>query len=236
MSSIIAAAMPPRAHSGLRPLRQLQIPRPYRPTTIPCDQPLFCSPVEDDEIDRHRAPGTERCTASSYSSADTAQVPAEPARARRSSTPPDAIDLAEDRDRFKKLLERLKLRQPKSGIATSPQKAHAIAESIGYPIVIRPSYVLGGRAMEIVHDSHQLQRYVTRLASDLDRPSEFAVSEKRPLLIDHTCSMQRSTSTASLTARTATLWAPAIHEELASIRRSPACSPPHNLPPDDQGT
>ncbi|MGA8616795.1 MAG: carbamoyl-phosphate synthase large subunit, partial [Xanthobacteraceae bacterium] len=99
-------------------------------------------------------------------------------------TSPDAIDLAEDRDRFKKLLDRLKLRQPKSGIATSPQKAHAIAESIGYPIVIRPSYVLGGRAMEIVHDAHQLHRYVARLAADLDRPSEFAVSAKQPLLID----------------------------------------------------
>jgi carbamoyl-phosphate synthase large subunit len=99
-------------------------------------------------------------------------------------TSPDAIDLAEDRDRFKQLLEQLKLRQPKSGIATSPQKARAIADSIGYPIVIRPSYVLGGRAMEIVHDGHQLDRYVARLASTLEGPSEIAVSDKRPLLID----------------------------------------------------
>ncbi len=99
-------------------------------------------------------------------------------------TSPDAIDLAEDRDRFKRLLDRLKLRQPRSGIATSPEQARAIADSIGYPIVIRPSYVLGGRAMEIVHDAHQLDRYVARLAADLDRPSEIAVSAKRPLLID----------------------------------------------------
>jgi carbamoyl-phosphate synthase large subunit len=99
-------------------------------------------------------------------------------------TSPDAIDLAEDRDRFKKLLDKLKLRQPMSGIATSPEKARSIAERIGYPIVIRPSYVLGGRAMEIVHDTAQLDRYVIRLASDLDRPSELAVSSKRPLLID----------------------------------------------------
>jgi carbamoyl-phosphate synthase large subunit len=99
-------------------------------------------------------------------------------------TSPDAIDLAEDRDRFKKLLDKLKLRQPKSGIATSPEKARAIAEAIGYPIVIRPSYVLGGRAMEIVHDTAHLDRYVARLASDLDRPSELAVSNNRPLLID----------------------------------------------------
>jgi carbamoyl-phosphate synthase large subunit len=99
-------------------------------------------------------------------------------------TSPDAIDLAEDRDRFKQLLERLKLRQPKSGIATSPERARAIADSIGYPIVIRPSYVLGGRAMEIVHDGHQLDRYVTRLALTLEGPTEIAVSDKRPLLID----------------------------------------------------
>ena len=99
-------------------------------------------------------------------------------------TSPDAIDLAEDRDRFKRLLDKLGLRQPKSGIATSPERARAIAHEIGFPIVIRPSYVLGGRAMEIVHDAVQLDRYVARLAADLDRPSEFAVSEKRPLLID----------------------------------------------------
>lgn len=99
-------------------------------------------------------------------------------------TSPDAIDLAEDRDRFKQLLEKLKLRQPQSGIATSPKQARATAESIGYPIVIRPSYVLGGRAMEIVHDSAQLDRYLIRLAGDLDRPSELIVSAKRPLLID----------------------------------------------------
>ena len=99
-------------------------------------------------------------------------------------TSPDAIDLAEDRDRFKQLLDKLKLRQPQSGIAKSPQEASAIAGAIGYPIVIRPSYVLGGRAMEIVHDAAQLDRYIVRLAADLDRPSELVVSDKRPLLID----------------------------------------------------
>jgi carbamoyl-phosphate synthase large subunit len=110
--------------------------------------------------------------------------PLEKAQVPILGTSPDAIDLAEDRDRFRELLDRLKLRQPKSGIATSPGKARAIADEIGYPIVIRPSYVLGGRAMEIVHDAQQLDRYVARLAADLDRPSEFAVSDKRPLLID----------------------------------------------------
>ncbi|MGZ5834708.1 MAG: carbamoyl-phosphate synthase large subunit [Xanthobacteraceae bacterium] len=99
-------------------------------------------------------------------------------------TSPDAIDLAEDRDRFNQLIKKLGLRQPESGIAGSPDLARAIAGKIGYPVVIRPSYVLGGRGMEIVHDAPQLDRYITRLSADLDRPSDFAVSDKRPLLID----------------------------------------------------
>ena len=99
-------------------------------------------------------------------------------------TSPDAIDLAEDRDRFKQLIERLGLRQPESGIAGSPHAARAVADRIGYPVVIRPSYVLGGRAMEIVADGAQLDRYIKRLSADLDRPSELLVSDKRPLLID----------------------------------------------------
>jgi carbamoyl-phosphate synthase large subunit len=99
-------------------------------------------------------------------------------------TSPDAIDLAEDRDRFKQLLDRLGLRQPENGIAKSPKEARVIADAMGYPIVIRPSYVLGGRAMEIVHETAQLDRYLIRLAGDLDRPSELVVSDKRPLLID----------------------------------------------------
>ena len=67
-------------------------------------------------------------------------------------TSPDAIDLAEDRERFQSLLEDLNLRQPPNGTATSAEQAEKIATHIGYPVVIRPSYVLGGRAMEIVHD------------------------------------------------------------------------------------
>src|SRR4029079_15530769 len=92
--------------------------------------------------------------------------------------------LAEDRDRFKALIEKLKLSQPKSGIAKSPGEARAVAETIGYPVVIRPSYVLGGRAMEIVHDGAEIDRYVARLSATLDRPSELVVSDRRPLLID----------------------------------------------------
>jgi len=110
--------------------------------------------------------------------------PLEKAKVPILGTSPDAIDLAEDRDRFKKLLDRLKLRQPQNGIAASPAAARAIADEIGYPVVIRPSYVLGGRAMEIVRDAAQLDRYVAKLAGDLDRPSELIVSKKSPLLID----------------------------------------------------
>ena len=75
-------------------------------------------------------------------------------------TSPDAIDLAEDRSRFQKLLAELDLAQPANGIAASEAEALAVAERIGYPVVIRPSYVLGGRAMEIVHDAAELERYV----------------------------------------------------------------------------
>jgi len=91
-------------------------------------------------------------------------------------TSPDAIDLAEDRDRFKALLEKLGLKQPPNGIARSAAEAKAIAEKIGYPVVIRPSYVLGGRGMEIVRDANHLDRYINEAV---------IVSGKSPVLIDY---------------------------------------------------
>jgi carbamoyl-phosphate synthase large subunit len=75
-------------------------------------------------------------------------------------TSPDAIDLAEDRDRFKLLIDQLGLRQPRNGIAYSVEQAQIVAEEIGYPLVIRPSYVLGGRAMAIIHDDLALKEYI----------------------------------------------------------------------------
>jgi carbamoyl-phosphate synthase large subunit len=90
-------------------------------------------------------------------------------------TSPDAIDLAEDRERFQKLLHKLKLRQPENGTATSTEQAEKVADTIGYPVVIRPSYVLGGRAMEIVHDIEGLRRYMSNAV---------VVSGKNPVLID----------------------------------------------------
>jgi carbamoyl-phosphate synthase large subunit len=99
-------------------------------------------------------------------------------------TSPEAIDLAEDRDRFKALVDRLGLKQPQSGIARNLVEARSVADALGYPVMIRPSYVLGGRAMEIVADGGEIDRYVARLAVTLDQPSELAVSDTRPLLID----------------------------------------------------
>jgi carbamoyl-phosphate synthase large subunit len=90
-------------------------------------------------------------------------------------TSADAIDIAEDRERFQVLLHKLGLRQPENGIARSTEEAEAITERIGFPVVIRPSYVLGGRAMEIVHDRTQLARYMREAVR---------VSGENPVLID----------------------------------------------------
>ncbi len=90
-------------------------------------------------------------------------------------TPPDSIDLAEDRERFKELLERLKLRQPRNGAARSAEEALRVAEGIGYPVLVRPSYVLGGRAMEIVYEEEKLKEYLV---------SAFQASVEHPVLID----------------------------------------------------
>jgi carbamoyl-phosphate synthase large subunit len=90
-------------------------------------------------------------------------------------TSPDSIDLAEDRERFSKLLWDLGIPQPESGTATSREQAREVAERIGYPVVVRPSYVLGGRGMAIVFDSGALDRYMTGAVD---------VSHDRPVLID----------------------------------------------------
>ena len=90
-------------------------------------------------------------------------------------TSPDSIDVAEDRDRFSKLLERLDIPQPKSGSATSREGAVKVAREIGYPLLVRPSYVLGGRAMEIVYDETELDRYIDEAVK---------VSRQHPVLID----------------------------------------------------
>ncbi|PZA13161.1 carbamoyl phosphate synthase large subunit [Rhodopseudomonas palustris] len=75
-------------------------------------------------------------------------------------TSPDAIDLAEDRDRFKRILDKLRLKQPKNGIAYSVEQARLVAAELGLPLVVRPSYVLGGRAMQIIREENQLSDYL----------------------------------------------------------------------------
>ncbi|MDE0926279.1 MAG: carbamoyl-phosphate synthase large subunit [Methylophilaceae bacterium] len=90
-------------------------------------------------------------------------------------TSPDAIDCAEDRERFKKMLEELELKQPPNRTARAPEEAIRLAEEIGYPLVVRPSYVLGGRAMEIVHEQSQLERYMREAVK---------VSNDSPVLLD----------------------------------------------------
>jgi carbamoyl-phosphate synthase large subunit len=91
-------------------------------------------------------------------------------------TSPDAIDIAEDRRRFEQIARELGLTQAPNGTATSVDDAAAIAGDLGYPVILRPSYVLGGRAMEVVYDEPSLREYFTRAIQ---------VSEARPVLIDH---------------------------------------------------
>jgi len=91
-------------------------------------------------------------------------------------TSPDAIDLAEDRERFQKLLQKLKLKQPSNGLARTVREAEQVADKIGYPVVVRPSYVLGGRAMEITHDVDGLREYMQKA---------IYISNGNPILIDH---------------------------------------------------
>jgi len=95
--------------------------------------------------------------------------------ARILGTSVDSIDIAEDRERFAELLERLNIPQPENGIAHSLEEAKEIARKIGFPVLVRPSYVLGGRAMEIVYDEETLERYITEALE---------VSPEKPILID----------------------------------------------------
>ena len=91
-------------------------------------------------------------------------------------TSPESIDLAEDRKRFGKLLEELDIPQPPGGTATSVEEALAVANRIGYPVLVRPSYVLGGRAMVIAYDDAAVVKYMTEAVE---------YSQERPMLVDH---------------------------------------------------
>jgi len=139
-------------------------------------------------------------------------------------TSPEAIDLAEDRDRFRVAIRKMDIPQPESGMAGSPEEAIKIAEQIGYPLMVRPSFVLGGRAMEVVHDEEMLRLYVAKAVE---------VSPERPILIDKF--LENATETeADAIADGTDAFVPAVmeHIELAGIHSgdSACVIPPVSIP------
>jgi len=141
-------------------------------------------------------------------------------------TSPDAIDLAEDRERFQKLLHKLKIRQPINALARSAEEAFKAAQEVGYPIVIRPSYVLGGRGMEIVRDDEQLERYIRTAVQ---------VSGDSPVLIDQYLSRATEVDVDALCDGEEVFVAGVMeHIEEAGVHSGDsACSlPPYSLRPE----
>ena len=139
-------------------------------------------------------------------------------------TSPDMIDCAEDRERFQAMLHRLGLRQPPNFTARSPAEALAAADDIGYPLVVRPSYVLGGRAMEIVHESRDLERYMQEAVK---------VSNDSPVLLDHFLSNATEVDVdAIFDGNTVLIGGIMEHIEEAGVHSGDsACSlPPFSLP------
>ncbi|MGH6653033.1 MAG: carbamoyl-phosphate synthase large subunit [Sphingopyxis sp.] len=141
-------------------------------------------------------------------------------------TSPDAIDLAEDRERFAALVNKLGLKQPENGIARSREEAVAVAARIGYPVLTRPSYVLGGRAMEIVDDQAQLEHYIETAVQ---------VSGDSPVLIDRYLRDAIEVDVDALCDGTDVVVAGVLqHIEEAGVHSGDsACSiPPYSLPPE----
>ncbi len=139
-------------------------------------------------------------------------------------TSPDTIDLAEDRDRFRRMMETMGIPMPESGMASTFEEAREVAQRIGYPVMVRPSFVLGGRGMEVVHDEPMLREYVTR-AIDL--------TPDRPILIDRFLDNAIEAEADALADGT-DAFVPAImeHIELAGIHSgdSACVIPPVSLP------
>ena len=139
-------------------------------------------------------------------------------------TSPDMIDAAEDRERFQAILDKLNLRQPPNGIATNTEAARAAAERIGFPVLVRPSYVLGGRAMEICYDQSSLVRYMTEAVD---------VSPDKPVLIDKFLEDAIEVDVDAVSDGTDTVVGGIMeHIEEAGVHSGDsACAiPPHSLP------
>ena len=143
-------------------------------------------------------------------------------------TSPEAIDRAEDRERFQQMVERLNLRQPPNATARSEDEALALSKRIGYPLVVRPSYVLGGRAMEIVYQEEELKRYMREAVK---------VSNDSPVLLDHflNCAIEVDIDAVS-DGKDVVIGAIMQHIEQAGVHSGDsACSlPPYSLPANIQ--
>ncbi|GAB2789900.1 carbamoyl-phosphate synthase large subunit [Halomonas shantousis] len=143
-------------------------------------------------------------------------------------TTPDAIDRAEDRERFQHMIEKLGLKQPPNATARSFEDAFAKAEAIGYPLVVRPSYVLGGRAMEIVYSADELERYMTHAVK---------VSNDSPVLLDHFLNAAVEVDIDAVSdGQQVVIGGIMQHIEQAGVHSGDsACSlPPYSLPKDVQ--
>ncbi|MBN2144467.1 MAG: carbamoyl-phosphate synthase large subunit, partial [Candidatus Aureabacteria bacterium] len=148
----------------------------------------------------------------------------EAAGVRIIGTSPKSIDLAEDRDRFRKVIEKLGIPQPRSAMAGDLREAYEIAHDIGYPLMVRPSYVLGGRGMEVVHDDAMLETYVSKAVD---------ISPERPILIDKFLEDTIETEADALSdGRDAFIPAVMEHIELAGIHSgdSACVIPPVSIP------
>ena len=143
-------------------------------------------------------------------------------------TTPDAIDRAEDRERFQKMIERLELKQPPNATARSLDEALLLAQKIGYPLVVRPSYVLGGRAMEIVYSDEELNRYMNTAVK---------VSNDSPVLLDHFLNAAIEIDIDAVSdGKQVVIGSIMQHIEQAGVHSGDsACSlPPYSLPSDVQ--
>lgn len=141
-------------------------------------------------------------------------------------TSPDAIDRAEDRERFSELITALGLRQPRNGAARSGEEAYAVASRVGYPVIVRPSYVLGGRAMQIVYDEQSLRQYIK---------TNIMTTAQYPLLIDQYLTDAIEVDVDAISDGVDVVVAGIMeHVEEAGIHSGDsACSlPPHSLPED----